>query len=54
MTEQGVNNMGNGVLAYIEGNPFKAGLCESVTDWRFSSAWQGGGRDACAPDLHGP
>ncbi len=39
--------------AYIEGNPVKAGLCESVDDWRFSSAWHGwGGRDARAPDLH--
>jgi REP element-mobilizing transposase RayT len=41
--------------AYIEGNPVKAGLCESVADWRFSSAsnvW--GGRDARAPDLHRP
>ena len=39
--------------AYIEGNPVNAGLCESVTDWRFSSAWHGwGGRDARAPDLH--
>ena len=37
---------------YIEGNPVKAGLCESVADWRFSSAW--GGRDARAPDLHRP
>jgi REP element-mobilizing transposase RayT len=41
--------------AYIEGNPVKAGLCESVADWRFSSAWNGwGGRDARAPDLHRP
>jgi REP element-mobilizing transposase RayT len=41
--------------AYIEGNPVKAGLCESVADWRFSSAWHGwGGRDARAPDLHRP
>lgn len=39
--------------AYIEGNPVKAGLCESVADWQFSSAWRGsGGRDARAPDLH--
>ena len=37
--------------AYIEGNPVKAGLCENVSDWRFSSAWQGwGGRDARGPD----
>jgi putative transposase len=41
--------------AYIEGNPFKAGLCASVADWPFSSAWHGwGGRDARAPDLHRP
>jgi putative transposase len=40
-------------VVYIEGNPVKAGLCESVADWRFSSAWRGwGGRDARAPDLH--
>jgi putative DNA methylase len=33
--------------AYIEANPVKAGLCESVSDWRFSSAWEGwGARDA--------
>lgn len=38
--------------AYIEGNPVKAGLCESVADWQFSSAWhRWGGRDARAPDL---
>ena len=38
--------------AYIEGNPVNSGLCESVTDWPFSSAWHGwGGRDARAPDL---
>jgi len=37
--------------AYIEGNPVKAGLCENVSDWRFSSAWRGwGGRDARGPD----
>jgi REP element-mobilizing transposase RayT len=36
--------------AYIEGNPVKAGLCENISDWRFSSAWQGwGGRDARGP-----
>jgi REP element-mobilizing transposase RayT len=36
--------------AYIEGNPVKAGLCENVSDWRFSSAWQGwSGRDARGP-----
>jgi REP element-mobilizing transposase RayT len=29
--------------AYIEGNPVRAGLCESVSDWRFSSAWEGWG-----------
>jgi REP element-mobilizing transposase RayT len=40
--------------AYIEGNPVKAGLCESVSDWRFSSAWEGWGRrDAGGPDLRG-
>jgi putative DNA methylase len=38
--------------AYIEGNPVKAGLCESVSDWRFSSAWGGWGRrDAGGPDF---
>jgi putative DNA methylase len=37
---------------YIEGNPVKAGLCESITDWRFSSAWRGsGGRDARGPGI---
>src|SRR5438132_8446506 len=36
---------------YIEGNPVKAGLCESVSDWRFSSAWGGWSRrDAGGPD----
>ena len=39
--------------AYIEGNPVKAGLCESVGDWRFSSAGRGwGGRDARGPEVH--
>jgi REP element-mobilizing transposase RayT len=39
--------------AYIEGNPVKAGLCESVGDWQFSSAWRGwGGRDARGPQIH--
>jgi putative DNA methylase len=38
-------------VAYIEGNPVKAGLCDNVSDWRFSSAWHGwGGRDARGPD----
>jgi putative DNA methylase len=38
--------------AYIEGNPVKAGLCESVSDWRFSSAWGGWGRrDAGGPEM---
>jgi REP element-mobilizing transposase RayT len=38
--------------AYIEGNPVKAGLCESVSDWWFSSAWGGWGRrDAGGPDF---
>jgi REP element-mobilizing transposase RayT len=38
---------------YIEANPVKAGLCENVPDWRFSSAWLGwGGRDARDPDPH--
>ena len=41
--------------AYIEDNPVNAGLCESIADWPFSSAWCGwGGRDARAPDLHRP
>jgi putative DNA methylase len=36
--------------AYIEGNPVKAGLCENISDWQFSSAWAGwGGRDARGP-----
>lgn len=26
---------------YIEANPVKAGLCENVPDWRYSSAWHG-------------
>jgi REP-associated tyrosine transposase len=26
-----------GTIAYIEGNPVKAGLCENAKDWRFSS-----------------
>src|SRR3954464_13898209 len=49
---------------YIEGNPVKAGLCETVSEWRFSSAWEGwgrrdaggpiwGGRDARAPGSPG-
>ena len=29
----------NKVIAYIENNPVKAGLCQSPADWRFSSAW---------------
>jgi hypothetical protein len=38
-------------VAYIEGNPVTAGLCDSVSDWEFSSAWHGrGGRDARGPD----
>jgi REP element-mobilizing transposase RayT len=37
-------------LIYIEENPVKAGLCATVSDWRFSSAWRGwGGRDARGP-----
>jgi putative DNA methylase len=28
-------------IAYIEGNPVKAGLIGSAADWRFSSAWRG-------------
>jgi REP element-mobilizing transposase RayT len=37
-------------VAYIEGNPVKAGLCENIADWPFSSAWHGwGGRDARGP-----
>ena len=36
--------------AYIEGNPVKAGLCENIGDWPFSSAWRAwGGRDARGP-----
>jgi putative DNA methylase len=27
------------VVAYIESNPVKAGLCSEPKDWRFSSAW---------------
>jgi len=35
--------------AYIEANPVKAGLCESILEWRYSSAWTGWrGQDACA------
>jgi REP element-mobilizing transposase RayT len=42
-------------VAYIEGNPVKAGLCENISDWRFSSAWQGwGGRDARGPNADFP
>jgi len=26
-------------IRYIESNPVKAGLCEKVSDWRFSSAY---------------
>jgi REP element-mobilizing transposase RayT len=26
---------------YIEANPVNAGLCDSVSDWRYSSAWHG-------------
>jgi putative DNA methylase len=38
--------------AYIEGNPVNAALCESISDWRFSSAWEGWGRrDAGGPDF---
>jgi REP element-mobilizing transposase RayT len=43
--------------AYIEGNPVKAGLCENVADWRFSSAWHGwtaGLRPASRRDAGGP
>jgi REP element-mobilizing transposase RayT len=37
-------------VAYIEGNPVMAGLCENVADRRFSSAWRGWGRrDAGGP-----
>lgn len=28
------------VIAYIENNPVKAGLCQSKHDWQFSSAYQ--------------
>ena len=38
------------VLAYIEDNPVKAGLCSDKSDWPYSSAWsEWGGRDARAP-----
>ncbi len=52
--------------AYIEGNPVKAGLCENVSEWRFSSAWEGwpgrnaggvriaGFQPACRQDAGGP
>ena len=52
--------------AYIEGNPVKAGLCENVSEWRFSSAWEGwaegnargarsaGFQRACRQDAGGP
>jgi len=45
--------------AYIEGNPVKAGLCEYISDWRFSSAWAGwttvaGLRPACRQDAGAP
>ncbi len=29
------------VVNYVEQNPVKAGLCQSATDWRFSSAYLG-------------
>jgi len=42
-----------GTAAYFEGNPVKAGLCESVGDWQFSSAWrEWGGGDARGPEIH--
>ena len=42
-----------GTAAYFEGNPVKAGLCESVGDWLFSSAWrEWGGGDARGPEIH--
>jgi REP element-mobilizing transposase RayT len=38
--------------AYIEANPVKVGLCENISEWPYSSAWQGwGGRDARGPEL---
>ena len=41
--------------AYIEGNPVKAGLCQEVSDWRFSSAWHDwSGRDARGPHTAQP
>jgi len=55
--------------AYIEGNPVRAGLCENIPDWRFSSAWSGWARrdagnvtairsagvsPACRPEAGGP
>jgi putative DNA methylase len=27
------------VVSYIEGNPVRAGLCDTPREWRFSSAW---------------
>ena len=42
-----------GTAAYLEGNPVKAGLCESVGDWQFSWVWRGWGRrDARGPQIH--
>jgi putative DNA methylase len=43
-------------LAYMAMNPVKAGLCNAVEDWRFSSAWRGrkGRRDAGAPRQGAP
>lgn len=32
---------GEVVRRYIRSNPVKAGLCKSVGEWRWSSAWQG-------------
>jgi REP element-mobilizing transposase RayT len=41
------------MVAYIENNPVKAGLCREARDWRFSSAKfksrEDGGRDARVP-----
>ena len=36
------------LAAYIRHNPVKAGLCAEEAGFRWSSAWQDAGRDACA------
>jgi REP element-mobilizing transposase RayT len=37
----------NRVIRYVERNPVKAGLVESIEQWQWSSAWEKAQAEAC-------